>query len=109
MSNKLDIRVMFNKLDKSNDQHLDASELSILLKNVDTSFTHQHCLQIIQIFDKSNDGKISFDEFHKLIVGTDYTEEPEENNMLLELKAKKVIKTMRLRIHQEHINIKYLF
>jgi serine/threonine protein kinase len=47
VKNKLDIKVMFQKLDKSHDNQLDSHELSVLLKNVESTFTHEHCLEII--------------------------------------------------------------
>jgi len=49
------------------------------------------------------------EEFEKLVLGTDYSENQEENTMLVEMKAKKVIKCLKLKIKNQGINLVHLF
>lgn len=53
-------------------------------------------------FDNTNDGSLDFQEFQLLIEFTDFEEQDENNcnEMLLEIKAQKVVKDLRRVISQ---------
>jgi Ca2+-binding EF-hand superfamily protein len=55
-------------------------------------------------FDHGNDGFITFDEFKSLAFETDYSA-PQQNNLLLKMRAEKILKKLVEVIWTNHIDI----
>ena len=59
----LDIKIIFNRLDKSGDGQLDHKELATLLRNIDSTLTSNELRLLFAIFDEDNSGTVNFMEF----------------------------------------------
>lgn len=59
----LDIKIIFNRLDKSGDGQLDHKELATLLRNIDNTLTSNELRILFAIFDQDNSGSVNFVEF----------------------------------------------
>jgi len=70
---------------------LDMKEFTNLIMVIDKSLNPTEIAAIFQKFDVNGDGNISFGEFKKLIMETDY-EDVGDNHMLIEYRAKKLMK-----------------
>jgi len=61
-ANNIDLKELFNKIDKSQDKMLDREEFIELLQMVAKDIPEKDIDRLFQKFDKNNDGTISFKE-----------------------------------------------
>jgi len=102
-ANKLNLKELFNKYDKSVNQMLDQEELANLMRLVAKDLPDKDLEKIFAIFDKNKDGKVSLKEFESLLFESN---EPSEQQ---KKKALKLIKQISQSIKETKVDLQTVY
>ena len=107
--NNVNIKKVYRNFDKSRDNQLDINEFTKMMFIIDENLKENEVKRIFEHFDLNKDNSISFEEFEKIFIETDYKSQQGENNLLVEYRAKKLIKKLRDIITENHLSIETIF
>ena len=70
-----DLKEAFSSVDYNHSGQIDLSDVALMLKNMDNSFTNKDIAQILNSLDLDDNGSISWDEFKRIfgMTGTRYS------------------------------------
>ena len=106
---KVSLRKLFMDLDKSGDNKLDVNEFSRLISCLDSNVKSEEIAYIFSKFDVDGDKEITYEEFEKLLVETDYSNYQMYKDPFLEEKVSTILRNLRAIIKKENLNIEEIF
>ncbi len=110
---QINIKYLFQKLDKSGDNSLDRSELSKLLCKVDSTLTENELAILFKQFDADGSGSVNYSEFEALISDgvsqMNHTDPNASTNMTVSDRAKHLLNRLRAAIEKNDLDIEIAF
>ena len=109
---KFDVNIekLFNKFDANKEGTLSRAEFTKLIQVIDKNVSLSDASKCFDQFDVNKDGSITIEEFKKLVIETNYKEEsPDDNQLLVDYRAKKLLKKMNDMIIQNNIDLVKVF
>ena len=109
VKNKVNIEKLFTTLDQNKSKSIYLSEFKSLIKCLDKNVTEDEIEHIFNIFDDDGNKELSFDEFRKQLIETDYSNYTLYKDPFLEERAERILANLRELIRKGNYKVESLF